>query len=87
MSEEGTRAALLIDTFDVNLSETTVMRISRKVFGMDEVLDMRLWGVAKTGNLYPKKGKGLCMKVRNWQIALKILSDNNLIPGVPITNS
>ena len=85
------RAGVLIGQFDVSLTDSTVIRLSQKVFGMDEVLDLRLWGRSKTGNLYPRKGQGLCMKTKNWIPALKLFTDNHLVrvedSTVPITNS
>lgn len=61
-----------IDCFDRGLNENTVLRLSRKLFGKDEVLDLRLWRRTKQGNLYPSR-KGLCMKTEFWLNAYDLL--------------
>ena len=79
-----------IDSYDAELTSLTVLRVSRKVFDGHPTVDLRLWGRNKDGNLYPKRGRGLCMLTKNWETALDILRKHNLIPNafssVPITN-
>lgn len=87
MADGRDRAGILLHEFDKHISDTTVIRIQQKVFGLDEVLDVRLWGVAKAGNLYPKRGKGITMKVENWRHVLRMFDENKLIPNVSLTTS
>lgn len=79
--------ALPIETFEVSISDVTVLRLARKSFAGGEVLDLRLWGRGKKGNLYPKR-QGLCMRSSFWELALKLFKDNSLpIPNDATTNS
>lgn len=73
--------ALDLETYEKALSEKTVLRLCRKVFGGEEVIDLRLWKLAKKGYLYPSRN-GICMRSSFWKDALKLFSDNSL----PISN-
>lgn len=79
--------AVTLDSFQKPVSPLTVLRVSRKVFGGVEAIDLRLWGLTKDGKTYPKKGKGICMLTSNWKVAMQIFNENNLLSNVPITNS
>lgn len=68
----------LLDVYDAELSEKTVIRVSVKVFDGVQFFDLRLWGRTKDGKLYPKRS-GICMRSTFWQVALKLFSDNGLM--------
>ena len=67
-----------LEHFDIYLTPKTVLRLCRKVYGAEEVLDLRMWGVDKRESLYPKRGQGICMRAQGWELALKLFRDNHL---------
>ena len=78
MRQKRPDIGLELEHFDGHISERTVIRICLKVFGKEEVLDLRLWHVDKQGKLYPGRGQGICMRASSWELALKLFKDNHL---------
>lgn len=62
-----------IDYVDAGINSGTVLRLARKMFGRDEVLDLRLWRRTKDGKLYPSR-RGLCMKTEFWPYAFELFA-------------
>lgn len=72
-------------SYDANVSDSTVMRLSRKLFEGVEYLDLRQWRKDKSGKLYATH-KGVCMRHSFWKLALQLFKDNAL-PYDTETNS
>lgn len=69
--------SLPIATYEKALSTQTVLRLSQKAFAGEEMVDLRLWKLAKKGNYYPSRS-GLCMRLSFWKEALKLFNDNGM---------
>lgn len=70
--------SLPLDIYEHELSDLTVLRLSRKIFAGEETLDLRLWRRDKGGKLYPSR-KGLCMRTAFWSEAFKLFNDHALL--------
>lgn len=70
--------ARTIASFDVPLTDQAVIRLERKVWDGDEYLNVHLWGRDKKGNLFPRKGRGLCFQHEAWEKILKAFTVNGL---------
>lgn len=77
-----------LDTFDIAQTGNTVIRICRKVFGDDEVIDCRLWYRNKlTNEYYPRRAQGICLKLKSWRSVLRVFKDKlNMESDAPQTN-
>lgn len=74
-----------IASYEAALSDVTVVRLTLKVMGCDNVLDLRVWRTDRNGKRYPSH-KGICFKPENWKTILKLFKDNGL-PYDTETNS
>ncbi len=73
------KLSIPLDVFDASISDLSIIRLSRKLFAEEEVIDLRLWRYDKfSDSFFPRKGQGLCMRTKFWKLALKLFVDNNL---------
>lgn len=83
---DESKLSIEIDKFDVAISSDTVLRLCHKIFAGEEIYDLRLWRRDIKGNLYPRKGQGLCLREQFWLMAMKLLSEHIRDSRLPVTN-
>lgn len=65
-----------LETHDIHQTPETVIRVCRKTFGGEEVVDIRLWHLnKKSGEFYPRKFQGICLKTHALRDVIRVLKD------------
>lgn len=74
---ENIKVAEDLDTFTIPLTSDTVIRICRKIYLGNEVIDCRLWfRNKKNEQYYPRKGQGMCLRPNAWKEILGVFNNN-----------